>query len=171
MYSFRLNIKNMKTKIISAFPGTGKSFYHKNHPETTLDSDSSLFSWIYDTDGDKVLDVNNKPIRNNQFPQNYIEHIKSNIGKYEYIFVSSHKEVREALVDNCLLFYLIYPDYNDKEIYIERYKQRGSSDDFIKLIENNWEEWIEELEDQESCFIRQLPKNTTISHLLKYFND
>lgn len=161
----------MKTKIISAFPGTGKSYYHKNHPKITLDSDSSLFSWIYDTDGDKVLDVNNKPIRNNQFPQNYIEHIKSNIGKYEYIFVSSHKEVREALVDNCLLFYLIYPDYNDKEIYVERYKQRGSSDDFIKLIESNWEEWIEELEDQESCFIRQLPKNTTISHLLKYFND
>ena len=161
----------MKTKIISAFPGTGKTYYHKNHPNTTLDSDSSQFSWLYDEWGDKLLNLDGKPMRNPSFPSNYIEHIKSNISKYEYIFVSSHKEVREALVDNCLLFYLIYPDFNDMDIYIERYKQRGSSDDFIKLIKNNWEEWIEELEDQESCFIRQLPKNTTISHLLRYFND
>ena len=44
----------MKTKIISAFPGTGKSYYHKNHPNTTLDSDSSQFSWLYDGDGNKL---------------------------------------------------------------------------------------------------------------------
>lgn len=36
----------MRTRIISAFPGTGKTYYHKMHPETTLDSDSSLFHWI-----------------------------------------------------------------------------------------------------------------------------
>ena len=31
----------MKTRIISAFPGSGKSYYHNQHKETTLDSDSS----------------------------------------------------------------------------------------------------------------------------------
>ena len=160
----------MKTKIISAFPGTGKTYYHKNHPDTTLDSDSSQFSWLYDKDGNKLYDDDNKPIRNPWFPSNYIEHIKSNIGKYEYIFVSSHKEVREALVDNCLLFYLIYPDYNDKEIYIERYKQRGSPERFIDLVRNNWEEWIIELEDQDDCINIQLPSILTISDLLKYWS-
>ena len=159
----------MKTKIISAFPGTGKSYYHKNHLETTLDSDSSQFSWLYDEWGDKLLGLDGKPMRNPQFPQNYIEHIKSNIGKYEYIFVSSHKEVREALVNNCLLFYLIYPDYDDKEIYIERYKQRGSSDNFIKLIENNWNNWIEELDWQDDCVLFKLPKNSNITEYLDYF--
>ena len=156
----------MKTKIISAFPGTGKSYYHKNHPNTTLDSDSSQFSWLYDGDGNKLYDDDEKPIRNPWFPSNYIEHIKSNIGKYEYIFVSSHKEVREALVDNCLLFYLIYPDFNDMDIYIERYKQRGSPDGFINLVRNNWEGWIIELEDQEGCFNYQLPRNKTITDLI-----
>lgn len=159
----------MKTKIISAFPGTGKTFYHKNHPETTLDSDSSFFSWWYDDKGNKVLDENGNQIRNPYFPQNYIKHIISNIGKYEYIFVSSHKEVREALVNNCLLFYLIYPDYNDKNDYIERYKERGSSDDFIKLVESNWDNWIEELDWQDDCVLFKLPKNTTITDYLKYF--
>lgn len=159
----------MKTKIISAFPGTGKSYYHKNHPDTTLDSDSSQFSWLYDKDGNKCLDEEGNQIRNPYFPKNYIEHIKSNIGKYEYIFVSSHEEVREELVDNCLYFYLIYPDYNDKELYIKRYKQRGSPESFIELINNKWEDWIEELEDQGDCINLQLPPTLTISDLLKYW--
>ena len=90
----------MRTKIISAFPGTGKSVYHQKHKETTLDSDSSNFSWIIDENGNKV--------RNTEFPKNYIEHIKENIGKYEFIFVSSHKDVREALLNECIFFYLVY---------------------------------------------------------------
>jgi hypothetical protein len=90
---------NFKTKIISAFPGVGKSVYHSKYPDITLDSDSSNFSWIKDDNG------NNTEERNPDFPKNYIEHIKSNIGKYKYIFVSSHKEVRNALFDNCIFFY------------------------------------------------------------------
>ena len=50
----------MRTKIISGFPGIGKSYYHKLHPETTLDSDSSEFSWIINEFGDKI--------RNPEFP-------------------------------------------------------------------------------------------------------
>jgi hypothetical protein len=42
-------ITQTRTRIISAFPGTGKHTIIK----TTLDSDSSLFSWIT-IDGEKV---------------------------------------------------------------------------------------------------------------------
>jgi hypothetical protein len=39
------------------------------------------------------------------FPDNYIEHIKQKISEgYARIFISSHKEVREALVKNGLEF-------------------------------------------------------------------
>lgn len=130
----------MKTRIISAFPGTGKSYFYNENKSTTIDSDSSEFSWVKDEQG------NNTKERNPNFPQNYIEHIKENIGKYEFIFVSSHKEVREALKDNCIFFYLIYPDVNRKEEFIQRYIDRGSPNGFIKLIESNWEEWIKECE-------------------------
>ena len=53
----------MRTRIISAFPGTGKSYYHSNHKDTTLDSDSSLFSWIY-VDGIKQRNRSNKSMQN-----------------------------------------------------------------------------------------------------------
>ena len=130
----------MKTRIISAFPGTGKSYFYNENKSTTIDSDSSEFSWVKDDQG------NNTKERNPNFPQNYIEHIKENIGKYEFIFVSSHKEVRAALKDNCIFFYLIYPDVNRKEEFVQRYIDRGSPNGFIKLIESNWDEWIKECE-------------------------
>ena len=134
----------MRTRIISAFPGTGKSVYHKNHPTTTLDSDSSNFSWV-EVDGVKL--------RNPQFPANYIEHIKENIGKYEFIFVSSHAEVRNALKDNCIFFYWITPVPERKEEFIQRYKDRGNQEGFIKLLEGNWEKWMNEfyLDDGLGC--------------------
>ena len=126
----------MRTKIVSAFPGVGKTTYHKNNPDTTLDSDSSNFSWVIDEQGNKT--------RNLSFPQNYIDHIKQNIGKCKYIFVSSHKEVRDALLDNCIFFYLVYPDDNRKEEFIQRYRDRGNDENFVKLLESKWEEWMSE---------------------------
>lgn len=129
----------IETKIISGFPGTGKSYY-VNYGEGNdympqgfaLDSDSSKF--------DK-----------SKFPQNYIKHIKENIGKAKIIFVSSHKEVRDALVENNIPFTLVYPNKTLKIEYIKRYIQRGSPDAFIDLIYENWNNWIEELQNQEKC--------------------
>lgn len=129
----------MRTKIISAFPGTGKTHYHNKHKDTTLDSDSSHFSWVKDENG------NNTKERNPDFPKNYINHIKENIGKYEYIFVSSHKEVRDALLDNCLFFYLVYPDSCRKDEFIGRYRKRGNDENFINLIEKNWDNWLRDV--------------------------
>jgi hypothetical protein len=129
----------MKSKIISAFPGTGKSYYHNKFPDSTLDSDSSNFSWIKDANGA------NTKVRNPEFPKNYINHIKQNIGKYEFIFVSSHKEVRDALLAECLFFYLVYPSEDRKDEFIKRYKNRGNDESFIQLVSDNWDGWMREI--------------------------
>lgn len=121
-----------KTSLISAFPGTGKSHFFKNSDLKVLDSDSSKF--------DK-----------SNFPTNYISHIKENLGKADIILISSHLDVRNALVENGLNFTLVYPDKNLKEEYLERYKNRGSDEKFIKLLNDNWNNWISELEEQTGC--------------------
>lgn len=121
------NKEDKKTELISAFPGTGKSYFNKNSEKETLDSDSSNF--------DK-----------SKFPENYIEHIKKNMGKVDIIFISSHKEVRDALLKNELDFTLIYPDKKLKDEYIKRYIERGNDEGFIKLLGDNWDEWISDME-------------------------
>ena len=93
--------------LCACFPGTGKSYCYNNDNNPCLiilDSDSSKF--------DKA-----------GFPENYIQHIKENIGKVDIIFISTHEEVRSALVENSLDFTLIYPEKILKNEYIQRYKK------------------------------------------------
>ncbi len=140
----------MKTIVISAFPGTGKtSFFEKAKGLNliVLDSDSSKFDKRY-------------------FPENYIEHIQENVGKVNVIFVSSRKEVRKALVKNGIEFTLVYPHWALKNEYIERYRLRGSDKGFMDLIDDNWIDWTKECEDQDNCKHIQLKHGEFLSDII-----
>ncbi len=151
-YGPTFDVKNLpdpnklKTKIVSAFPGTGKSYFFREVADKAglrvLDSDSSGFSWITSigTTGQEVK------LRNPEFPNNYINHIKENMGKADIIFVSSHKDVRDALVKEGLEFFLVYPEKEYKAEYIKRYTERGNPKAFIDKVDENWDAWIDELE-------------------------
>lgn len=121
----------MKTQVISAFPCCGKSYiYNKfKNKYKILDSDSSNFSWIT---------VNGVRTRNPDFPHNYIQHIKENIGKVDYIFVSSHLEVRQALDEEDIPFMTFYPHPDMLNEWIGRMYQRGDNKYFIDFQINNW---------------------------------
>lgn len=137
------------TKVISGFPGVGKSTLFKQGI-SCLDSDSSTF--------DK-----------SDFPRNYIEHIKLNLEKdeYDYIFVSSHKVVREALVEAGIAFTLVYPDMNLKYEYLERYQDRKSPPAFLTLMMDNWESFISDCEKQLGCTKIALQEGQFLSDVLE----
>jgi hypothetical protein len=155
----------MSAKIISAFPACGKSTYYKEWSqyseeniwrkrvngeqvynnmglpvgEKILDSDSSLFSWIYDENGNKTNE------RNPDFPNNYIRHIKKHMETDDIIFVSSHKVVRDALKENDIPYILIYPSINMKDEWIRRFKERGNDKSFIEFQKDHWDEFITDM--------------------------
>lgn len=133
------------TIVISAFPACGKTNKVKNYnykPYIMLDSDSSNFSWTEDEND------NNTKTRNPEFPNNYIEHIKENIGKVDVIFVSSHKDVRKALRDNGIKYFMVYPTLDMKEEFLKRMKDRGNNEQFIKLFEDKFEDFVNEIEQE-----------------------
>lgn len=137
------------TKLISAFPGCGKSHLFRNAGDKViLDSDSSTF--------DK-----------SEFPKNYITHIKENMGKADVILISSHDVVRDALLVNGLKFTLVYPDISIKDEYIQRYIDRGNNDAFVKLLEENWESWIGDMENQKGCNHIKLKSGEYLSDVIK----
>jgi hypothetical protein len=127
------------TFVISAFPACGKSYCFENYQSefSMLDSDSSDFSWIKDSDG------NNTKERNPEFPDNYIKHIKENIGKVDIIFVSSNKEVRQALVKNGIKYVSVCPDKAFKIEWIKRCIKRGNDEDFVEHLLDNWDEFVD----------------------------
>ena len=131
-----IDLKNkliMTTKVYSAFPGVGKTTYFNTTDRNVLDSDSSKF--------DKK-----------HFPANYIEHIERNIQdpKVDKILVSSHKDVRDALLKKGIPFVLVYPNREIKDEYIQRYKDRGNNDAFVDLLEKNWDNWMDEMDQMEA---------------------
>ena len=129
----------MNTKIYSIFPACGKTWLYEHQEDydlKILDSDSSQFSWIY---------VNGVKERNPDFPNNYIKHIKENIGKYDCIFVSSHASVRQALEKECIDFTIVYPMQLCKAELVGRCfirEKNGESGCGAEVMYNNFDNWI-----------------------------
>ena len=139
----------MNTKIYSVFPACGKTYLYEHQEDydlKILDSDSSNFSWI------KIRDASGKDtkVRNPDFPDNYIEHIKENIGKYDCIFVSSHASVRDALDKEGIDFTIVYPHRNCKAEWVGRCfirDRRGESGCGADIMYDNFDQWIKECID------------------------
>lgn len=136
----------MNTRIYSVFPACGKTWLYEHQEDyglRVLDSDSSQFSWVC---------VNGVKERNPDFPNNYIKHIKENIGKYDCILVSTHKAVREALEAENIDFTIVYPGKVCKAEWVGRCfirEKEGKSGCSAEVMYNNWDEWVEEC--HETC--------------------
>lgn len=151
-----LKLENQKkTIVISAFPASGKTYacdLLTKEGYKVLDIDSSKFSWLSSKESQviayKNCDINTVKytLRNPEFPQNYINHIKKNIGKVDYIFVSSHKEVRDALIENNIPFSVAYPNKDFKAEWIGRCFLRGSEYAFCNTLAKNWDKLLDEIE-------------------------
>ena len=122
-----------KTRIISAFPACGKThLFEKGYEDAVIiDSDSSQFSYLGGIPRE----------RNPKFPNNYMDHIKENIGKVDYIFVSSHIEIRKALDEADMRWVLVAPEPSLMLEWVGRCYLRGNTEDFIKTMVNNWSNW------------------------------
>jgi hypothetical protein len=129
-------VEYKRAKVISGFPAIGKSFLFNNSKYVTLDSDSSMFSWI------------SEGVRNPGFPNNYMKHIEENLSEADYIFVSSHDVVREALRNHHIAYTIVYPSIELKDEYLQRYKDRENNEKFISFIESNWNAFVDDIEKE-----------------------
>ena len=123
------------TRIISAFPASGKSYLFNNSQLDCVDSDSSLFSWLLIPNGQGK-------VRNPNFIRDYGEHILGLVGRVDYVFVSSHREVREMLTNLGLKWVSVMPRYEMKNEITGRCFNRGSSAAFCSMIADKWEEFV-----------------------------
>lgn len=125
------------TIIISAFPCCGKSTYANMHDDS-IDLESSHYS--------KKVDGTPNP----EFPGNYVNIIKYHLvnNNWKYMFVSSHKIVRDALKADGIKFYSLYPVKERKLEIIELCKKRGNTEQFIKILEENFDQWIDEMSQE-----------------------
>lgn len=58
------------------------------------------------------------------------------------VLLSCHKELREELHRIGADYIVVYPEKNQKEIYRQRYIERGNTEEFIETQMKHWDEWV-----------------------------
>lgn len=116
----------MRTVILAAFCGTGKTYLSQNSDRELIEFEC----WKY---SDKL-----------EFPHNIVRDIVSKYGKVDAILISTNPLVLNELIKKGLNVTIVCPDLSLKDEYIERYRRRGSSSDFIGTLSKYWESWLRE---------------------------
>lgn len=159
--------------IIAGFPGVGKSKAAEVLKGIVFDAESSDFHWIKQTNN--KIDAASKikaNLLNPCWPDNYHTLIKmlayetEGISIYKdliYICISTHEEVLSYLRKYHIPFVIAIPD--DKDETIARYRERGNSESFIKKLEENWDEWMDNFKKYDMPILR-LKANMYLSDVL-----
>lgn len=124
-----------KTYIISAFPGCGKTTTYVKLKDTY-----------------KILDLESSFFDKKEFPKNYVQKIKEEMGKADIIFVSSHDKVIKTLQEEGIEYLLYYPSINRKEEMIRLYERRGDEGSFIELMTLHFEHFLESVKNDETPY-------------------
>lgn len=135
--------------VIACFPGVGaKELYDKLGPERVSLNKIEPFYTTINENGSKIDNPN--------FAKDYVEHIQSLIGIDETILVSAHPVVLKELIDAKVGFVLVYPDRSLKDEYMERYKQAGEDEEFLGIMNDNWNRFIDDMEHAENVVTYRL---------------
>lgn len=136
----------MKTNIICGFAGIGKSHLAK-HSVGVVDLESTPFQKDWDT-YTRVAD--------HMATNGYI------------VLMSCHKELRDKLKEKNIDYWVAIPRKENKEDYLKRYLNRGSTKEFIEMMESNFDKFIDEIESEEKNIIyidKFLPTQESIKEL------
>ena len=125
--------------IVSGFAGIGKSYFAEKYKDdySIIDLDSSVFSWLEKEDGTKV--------KNPTFVEDYTCAIRRLAQYVDFLFISTHDEIRKSLTHQDMNFITICPKREAKDQWIERLKKRNPNDRIIPVMEENWDKFLDTL--------------------------
>ena len=121
-----------ETVLCAAFCGTGKTYICNQTNICAIE----IEYWKYKDKG---------------LQKEYIKDIEKQIGKVDYIFISTDPEGLELLRRKGFDIILAYPENKLRNEYLDRYIERDSPYDFIGTFMKYWHIWIDELKKQNYC--------------------
>lgn len=139
--------------VVSGFPGVGKS--------TLFEQAGKRGIWIQDSDSSHFP--------KDGFPENYLDHIALHwTAGPGILMVSSHELVRDGMVRRQIPYVLVYPERDLKQEYLDRYTKRGNNEAFVKLLDENWDTWLDSCNQQLGCTRRVLKSGEFLSTALGF---
>lgn len=128
--------------IIAGFPCVGKTTMGNKY-ENVIDLSSTKYHYIVEQDKiNEQLKGNEKQHKvNPNWPQNYIDEVVRIKDKYDVVFVCDRVEILSLMISQNIDFLIAMPHKNLKYDYIERAKQRGNNEKFLKIYEEKFNIW------------------------------
>lgn len=130
-------MNNKGTIIISAWGCFGKTTFANNNPKICLDIESIHYSRIYP---DKIVDDeiskgDDNFVPNPDYPQNYINDIVANLGKYKFIFITLARELFAELDKLGIEYTILYPLPTRKQKILDDARKRGNNERFVGILD------------------------------------
>lgn len=122
-----------KGKIICGFAGIGKSSIRDAVPYMSRVALYDLQSHAF--------------VKEYGWQRNYVECALALAEKFDYVFLSTHDVVIDELSRRGEKFFVVYPSRYLKDEYMDRFKKRGSSQEYIARFRSRWEGFIDKLEN------------------------
>ena len=123
---------SIHTVLYAAFCGTGKTYTCNQANISAIE----IEYWKYKDEG---------------LQKEYIKDIEDQIGKVDYLLISTDPEGLKLLQKMGFDIVLVYPENELRNEYLDRYIARDSPCDFIGAFMKYWDAWISELKEQTYC--------------------
>ncbi len=153
----------MKTVVFAAWAGVGKTKLAEKYPGVVIDFESSKYKWGCEPSEsnkgrtDRVL--------NPDFPSNYLTAIRSAIGTVPFICVAYFGVLQELSDMKDVVSYVVVPHVDDKDLYVQRYKDRGNQPSFYANVDEFWSH-VEEANKSAGVGTIVLPRGGTLEEYL-----
>lgn len=131
--------------IIGGFPGIGKTTLKRANIDPSLsvrDLDPYKYRWV----GKYAEGVINR-----SWPDNYIKEILETNSNVDVLMTSLHPVTIDTLVDKGYQPVVVYPSLDMKEEFLQRYRERGSCDEFVATLTKNFELFVQRAISQKGC--------------------
>jgi hypothetical protein len=145
----------MKTNspiIIAAHAGTGKTTFAKEHPHIAVDLVCMPYKYIlpneFDESDSESCKANPDNELNPEYPQNYVDAIKSalNDGEKKFILIPPESRILKLLEKDGIPYVLCYPCRERKDEFDLIYSVRGNTDEFMEIFIGGWDNFIDNFE-------------------------
>ena len=137
--------------IIAAYAGTGKTTAAKLYPKTVVDFVCMPYKYQLEQNGDTDESCKANPgnVMRAEWPDNYVSAIKSATTESTILLVPTDMNVLRLLKLESIPYFLCYPERSAKDIYHDRFINRGNTEDFIDIFIGEWDRFLSALERDE----------------------
>lgn len=149
--------------IIAGFPGIGKTSLSGKY-NNIIDLDETRFVFLNLTEEDKKQGYLRK--YDEDYPMNYYNIIMEMTRRYDAVLIGQSK-ILDVLNEKSIDYILVYPERHLKQEYLDRYRQRGDSENYLSIMDANWDYYITELDKDRHKKIVM----TTGKYLIDYIQE